>query len=239
MNLQEDILRIKQIMGLINEQSSELEYNELEFSESKNDPPWNPDYTMPKTYEFGVSSDEEIKNKKENNKSVSFSPKTISDSYTSPLSNCDRLHAFNDTKSGPVGRMNDIVNSELIKIYKSGINPDITNVTVNIERGETEYTVNWSVTIDESKDGVAYVGLYSRGHGGRGNWVFSDVSTTSGHASIESCKTSNFIKKRGAVEDMKLIKDFEYNKDGKIPGCQVNQLFYKYTLKEYPPNKNN
>lgn len=232
MNLQEDILRIKQMMGLISEQ-------ETNFEPQKDVAPWNPDYIIPKTYEFGVPSDEEIKNKKENNKSVSFSPKTISDSYTSPLFDCDRLHAFNDTKSGPVGRMNDIVNPELIKIYKSGINPDITNVTVNIERGETEYTVNWSVTIDESKDGVAYVGLYSRGHGGRGNWVFSDVSTTSGHASIESCKKSNFIKKRGTVEDMKLIEEYEYNKDGKIPGCQVNQLFYKYTLKEYPPNKNN
>lgn len=232
MNLQEDILRIKQMMGLISEQ-------ETNFEPQKDVAPWNPDYKMPKTYEFGVPSDEEIKNKKENNKSVSFSPKTISDSYTSPLFDCDRLHAFNDTKSGPVGRMNDIVNPELIKIYKYGINPDITDVTVNIERGETEYKVNWSVTIDESKDGLAYVGLYSRGHGGQGNWVFSKVSTTSGHASIESCKTSNFIKKRGTVEDMKLIEEYEYNKDGKIPGCQVNQLFYKYTLKEYPPNKNN
>jgi len=230
MNLQENISRIKQMMGLISEQG-------LNFELPKDVPPWNPDYKMPKTYEFGAPSDEEIENKEENNKSVSFSPKTISDSYTSPLFNCDRLHAFNDTKSELVGRMNDIVNPELIKIYKSGINPDITDVTVNIERGKTEYKVNWSVTISESKDGLAYVGLYSRGHGGQENWVFSDVSTTSGHASIESCKKSKSIKKRGTVEDMKLIKDYEYNKDGKIPGCKVNQLFYKYTLKEYPPNK--
>jgi hypothetical protein len=231
MNLQENISRIKQMMGLISEQGPNFEL-------PKDVPPWNPDYEIPSTYEFQTLSSDEIKNKEENNKPLSFSPKTISDSYTSPISNCDRLHAFNDTGSGPVGRMNDIVNPELIKIYESGINPDITDVTVNIERGKTKYTVNWSVTIDESKDGVAYVGLYSRGHGGQGNWVFSDVSTTSGNASIESCKKSNFIKKRGTVEDMKLIKDFEYNKDGKIPGCQVNQLFYKYTLKEYPPNKN-
>lgn len=226
MKLQENINRIKQMMGLITEQE---------------DAPFNPDYQKPSTYEFEPLSPEEIekrdsqeKKKEEEKKPEPFSPKTISGTYTSPLSNCDRLHAFNDTKSGAVGRMNDIVNPELIKIYESGINPDITDVTVEIKRGSIEYTVNWSVTIDESKDGVAYVGLYSRGHGGRGEWVFSDVSTTSGHASIGSCKTSNFIKKRGTVEDMKLVKDFEYNKDGKIPGCMVNQLFYKYTLKEYP-----
>ena len=230
MKLQENIQRIKQMMGLITEQG---------------EGPWNPDYEQPSTYEFEPLSPEEIekrdseqKNKEEEKKKpVSFSPKTITDSYTSPLSNCDRLHAFNDTKSGPVGRMNDKVNLELIKIYELGINPDITDISVDINSGSSEYTVNWSVTIDESKDGIAYVGLYSRGHGGRGNWVFSDVSTTSGHASIESCKTSNYIRKRGTVEDMELVKDFEYNKDAKIPGCQVNQLFYKYTLKEYPSHQ--
>jgi hypothetical protein len=34
---------------------------------------------------------------------------------------------------------------------------------------------------------------------------------------------------------MVLVKDYEFNKDCKIPGCRVNQLFYKYTLEEYPP----
>lgn len=229
MKLQENIERIKHMMGLITEQG---------------EGPWNIDYEQPSTHEFQSLSPEEIekrdseqKNKEEEKKPVSFSPKTITRSYTSPLSNCDRLHAFNDNSTGPVGRMNDIVNPELIKIYESGTNPDITDVTVNIERGKTEYTVNWSVTIDESKDGIAYVGLYSRGHGGRGEWIFDDVSPTSGDKSIEASKTSNFIRKRGTVEDMELVKDFEYNKDAKIPGCQVNQLFYKYTLKEYPSHQ--
>ena len=229
MKLQENIERIKHMMGLITEQG---------------EGPWNIDYEQPSTHEFQSLSPEEIekrdseqKNKEEEKKPETFSPKTITDSYTSPLSNCDRLHAFNDNSTGPVGRMNDIVNPELIKIYESGTNPDITDVTVNIERGKTEYTVNWSVTIDESKDGIAYVGLYSRGHGGRGEWIFDDVSPTSGDKSIEASKTSNFIRKRGTVEDMELVKDFEYNKDGKIPGCQVNQLFYKYTLKEYPSHQ--
>jgi hypothetical protein len=161
-------------------------------------------------------------------------PKTIKGSYTSPLSNCDRLHAFNDTGSGPVGKMNDIVNPVLISVWKEGVNPDITNVFVTIGKNSSEYVVNWSVTIDESKDGKAYTGIYSRGHGGKDKWVFSDVSTSSGHASIDSCKTSAYIKKRGTVGDMVLVKDYEYNKDGKS-GCQVNQLFYKYELKEYPP----
>jgi hypothetical protein len=122
-------------------------------------------------------------------------------------------------------------------VYNKGFNPDITDIEVEITRG-SEYTVNWSVTINESIDGNAWVGLYSRGHGGRGSWVFSDVSTTDGHASIGECKKSNYIRKRGTVDEMVLVKDYEYNKDGKINGCQVNQLFYKYTLEEYPPLEN-
>jgi hypothetical protein len=33
---------------------------------------------------------------------------------------------------------------------------------------------------------------------------------------------------------MVLVKEYEYNKNGESSGCQVNQLFYKYELKEYP-----
>ena len=186
MNLQENIQRIKSMMGLITENKTSL-------------------------------------------------PMVKSGSYTAPLSNCDRLHAFNDTGSGPVGKMNDKVNPILISIYNEGINPDITDVNVTIDKNSLEYVVNWSVTIDESTNGKAYTGIYSRGHGGKGTWVFTDVSTTSGNASITKCKTSTAIKKRGTVGDMVLVKDYEYNKDGKS-GCQVNQLFYKYELKEYKPH---
>ena len=146
-----------------------------------------------------------------------------------------RLHAFNDTGGKTVGGMNTKMNAELMRVYKSGHNPDITDVSVQIEKGASEYTVNWSVTINESTDGNAYVGLYSRGHGGRADWVFTDL----GHASVGSCKTSESIAKRGTVDKMILVKDYEYNKDKKIKGCQVKQLFYKYTLKDYPSLKKN
>jgi hypothetical protein len=191
MNLQENIQRIKSMMGLITEGKTSL-------------------------------------------------PIVKSGSYTAPLrGGCDRLHAFNDTGSGPVGEMNDDVNPILISLWKEGVNPDITDVSVTINKTSLGYTVNWSVIIDESKNGKAYTGIYSRGHGGEYSktsaWIFTDVSVSSGHASIASCKTSSYIKKRGTVVDMVLVKDYEYNKDGKS-GCQVNQLFYKYELKEYPPN---
>ena len=197
MELNENIKRIKEVMGLITEQQQ---------------PTHRQNSGIP----------------------VMKLPLVQTGSYTTPLNNCDRLHAFNDTKGQTVGGMNDKINSILMTYYNAGYNPDITNVEVTIEKGSA-YTVKWSVTIDESKDGNAYVGLYSRGHGGRASWVFSDVSTTVGHASVESCKKSISVNKRGTVKDMVLVKDYEYNKDGKISGCQVNQVFYKYSLKQYPP----
>lgn len=208
MELHENIKRIKEVMGLMTEQVLPQQPTQQPPTQQKN-----------------------------NSDSLEKLPIVKTGSYSAPSNNCDMLHAFNDTKGRTVGGMNDIINPILMKYYNAGINPDITNVEVNIQPGAT-YKVSWSVTIDESKDGVAYVGLYSRGHGGRAEWVFSDVSTTEGHASIAQCKKSISVNKRGTVQDMVLVKDFEYNKDGKIKGCQVNQLFYKYSLKQYP-SKNN
>ena len=203
MELNENIKRIKEVMGLITEQVQTLPTQQQPTQQQNSGVP------------------------------VMKLPITQTGSYSAPLNNCDMLHAFNDTKGRTVGGMNDKINSILMSYYNAGFNPDITNVEVTIEPGSS-YKVNWSVTIDESKDGVAYVGLYSRGHGGRAEWVFSDVSTTAGHASIGECKKSISVNKRGTVQDMILVKDFEYNKDGKLKGCQVNQLFYKYSLKQYP-----
>jgi len=161
-------------------------------------------------------------------------PIVVSGTYQSTTGNCDRLHAFNDTHGIPVGGMNNKVNAKLIEVYNAGYNPDIANINVKITKNGTDYTVNWSVTINKSTDGNAWVGLYSRGHGGRGVWVFNNVSTQHGHASIGECKKSKAIANRGTVDKMVLVHDYEYNKDGKISGCQVNQLFYKYTLNEKP-----
>ena len=56
MNLQENISRIKQMMGLISEQGPNFEL-------PKDVPPWNPDYEIPSTYEFQTLSSDEIKKK--------------------------------------------------------------------------------------------------------------------------------------------------------------------------------
>ena len=78
--------------------------------------------------------------------------------------NCDELHAFESTGGRKVGGMNTKVNAELIRLYKEGINPMITDVKVTFDT--KNMISNWEVTIDKSTDGKAWVGLTSRGSSG-------------------------------------------------------------------------
>ena len=174
MNLQENIFRIKEMMGLVTEQSITL-------------------------------------------------PITITDSYTA--TNCDELHAFQSTGGKVIGNMNVTVGDKLKEIYDSGVNPKVTKVTVKVQG----MTVTWSVTIDKSNDGKAWVGFTSRGAGCNQDIVNRAESASYGNdiqtakSKIESTYAENGI-------DIEKVNDFIFN------GGQnsFRQIFYRYTK----PNKN-
>ena len=73
----------------------------------------------------------------------------------------DEFHAFNDTGGKIIGGMNIKVNKELERIYAAGFNPNISNIKISMNN--KGYLVTWSVTITESKDQKAWIGIYSRG----------------------------------------------------------------------------
>ncbi len=156
-------------------------------------------------------------------------PLVIKGSYVGR--NCDEFHAFNDTNGKTIGGMNDTINNVLVKLYKSGINTNITNV--NIIMDSNLYIVKWFVTIDKSDDGKAWVGFYSRGAGGSDAIQRGDPNIKGNHTTIENCKKSKFINKRGKVSDMSILLDYVYTGNKK---CKVRQIFYKYTLENYKPN---
>jgi len=168
---------------------------------------------------------------------ISF-PIIVSDTYTSPIGNCDRLHAFNDTHGVTVGGMNNKVNPKLLEVYNAGYNPDITDVKIEITNNKTEYSVKWTVTINESTDGNAYTGLYSRGGGAPASKLpkaypkyLSDMNGAH-HTSIEQVKKSSAIRKRGTIDKISTVYVKEHYPD---KDCNIKQFFYKYSLKEYPP----
>lgn len=155
-------------------------------------------------------------------------PIFVEDTYRG--NSCDEFHAFNDTGGRVIGGMNDKVNAHLEQIYKSGYNPMVTDIDITMDN--KTFSVSWKVTINQSNDGKPWIGLYSRGAGGSDAIQRGDPAIARNHSSLAKSRTSIAIAKRGSIQDMEQVKDYIYNPDS---GCRVRQVFYKYTLAEWPP----
>ena len=125
-------------------------------------------------------------------------PIKVTGSYTAPKGDADALHSFERRKSdGFGGRMSTKINEKLKEVYDAGINPDITGLNIKID--STSYTVNWEATIDESKDGNAYMGISTRGSAG---------NTADRRAENQLPRLERQLKRSGA-ENIKLVLDFK------------------------------
>ena len=131
----------------------------------------------------------------------------------------DALHSFESRKSdGFGGKMSTKIKEAMAKLYQKGINPDVSDVKIDID--SVNYKVKWSARVHESKDGKAYIGI-----------------TTFGSAGSDADKRAigqfEGVKQRVGGEDYKLVLDFKNPK-----GIYIRQFFYKYTKpNEYPPKK--
>jgi len=142
--------------------------------------------------------------------------------------NCDELHAFESTHGKTIGGMNTKVNAELEKIYAQGINPEVTEVEVNMDA--KNMIVAWKVKIEESKDGKAWVGFTSRGSSGTGAFIRANGKAVGQDFDTVLKKIKDVKEEPNA--DMKLVKDMLYNltTSGTATGkCPTRQLFYTYT----------
>lgn len=165
-------------------------------------------------------------------RSIGFKPEKVKGSYKA--SNCDELHAFQSTHGKTIGNMNALVMAKLESMYKGGINPVVTQVDVTMDSKKMQ--VDWEVTIEQSKDGKAWMGFTSRGASG------SDAITRSNSAKVgqdaATIKQKVMEQKGESNIDFKLVKDLLYNidMDGKVlGGCPTRQQFYIYTMpKKYP-----
>jgi hypothetical protein len=77
----------------------------------------------------------------------------------------DEMHAFQSTQGKVVGNGNIIVGDVLKKMYRDGIKPIVTGVSVTTQHRQNSAGLHWYITIEESKDGLAYTGFTSRGSG--------------------------------------------------------------------------
>jgi hypothetical protein len=153
---------------------------------------------------------------------VTSLPIKIGTTWQSPIKgDGDLLHSFETRRSDKKGALiGTQIEEKLKQLYDSGINPDITDLKLDVD--SKNYTVAWSATIDESKDGKAYMGIATRGSAG---------ATNDQRALQQIEPMKNKLKRMGA-EDITLFLDFDNPK-----GIPIRQYFYKYTLPEkYPPH---
>ena len=134
----------------------------------------------------------------------------------------DLLHSFERRNSDKQGALiGTQIEEKLKELYDAGINPDVNNLELIVD--SKNYTVTWRATIDESKDGKAYMGIATRGSAGGG-------SDTRAAGQVEPLKQD--LRKKGA-EDITLFLDFKNTN-----GVPIRQYFFKYTLPDkYPPHE--
>ena len=129
----------------------------------------------------------------------------------------DALHSFERRKSdGFGGRMSTKIKEALVEMYKQGINPDVTDLKVNVD--SKNYKVTWEAKIEPSKDGKAYTGFMTYGSAGGG-------------ADTRAKNQETGMKERIGGENYKLVLDFK-----NPTGIYIRQFFHKYTKDEYPSN---
>ena len=156
-------------------------------------------------------------------------PITLTGTYTA--ANCDELHAFQSTGGKVIGNMNVIVGRKLRDIYSQGIPPEVTRVDVSVNG----MTVNWSVKIDVSQNGEAWMGFTSRGAGCGNNIYARATSEQAGNGPIA---LKNAIVNAGynpTIDSFKLSPINDFVSSLGDPTMNFKQVFYKYTRpNDYP-----
>lgn len=148
-------------------------------------------------------------------------PLVIKGRYMAPKGDADALHSFERRKSDKFGgRMTSKIDSYLKKVYETlNVNPDVKDLTINVD--SKNYSVEWSATIDVSKDGKAYMGVTTRGSAG---------GTADRRAEDQIPGLMSHISKNGG-QDATLLLDFK-----NPSGVYIRQFFYKYTIpSKFPP----
>ena len=136
--LNEEIYRMKSMMGIINESEISLPMK------------ISGEYTVPNS----APNKGDALHSFNRRRSDGFGGYMLSGN---PPSKWKSYIKFNQGKS---------INQALQEVWNSGVNPDITNLKIQVD--SKTYTVKWSATIDESQDGNAYVGVSSVGSAGGG-----------------------------------------------------------------------
>lgn len=156
----------------------------------------------------------------------------VSGEYRPSPGDWDAVHSFQSRRSdGFGGRMNDIVEEALVKFWSEhGLNPDITKIEIKID--EVAWKVSWKCTIEESKDGKAWVGLTSRGGAGQADGPSGSIQRAEDQIERKKSELKSEVGDPGL--ETKEVLDFNY--DSTNGNTHIRQIFIAYTNPEkYKP----
>jgi len=154
-------------------------------------------------------------------------PITLPHTITIPTwtsSDEDSAHKLEDSQ------ITEHVTPILQQIYDSGKNPKFTNGTMEIIKNGNQFSTNVTLTINESDDGLAYMGLTTRGSIGDDylNRAWGQI-TGAGDKNGRSLEWK--IKNILSGDNM---DTFSHVIDDDI---ELSQYFVQFTKKEFPPHK--
>ena len=147
----------------------------------------------------------------------------VEGTYSPKAGDYDGMHSFQSRKKdGFGGKMNTKVNEALLKFYKeTHKNPTITNIEIKMD--DSSWKVTWKVTIEESRDGKAWIGLTSRGGAGKKDGLTGSVERAK--RQIEKKKKDLASEFSDSALETKEVKDYGWQ--GK--GAYIRQIFVIYT----------
>lgn len=154
----------------------------------------------------------------------------VTGSYSPKSGDYDGMHSFQSRKKdGFGGKMNDAVNAALLEFYeKKSMNPAIEKIEVKMD--DSAWKVDWKVTISESKDGKAWMGLTSRGGAGKKDGLSGSVERAK--RQIEKKKKDLSSEFNEPSLETKEVLDFNWTSQ-KNPKMHIRQIFIAFTK----PNK--
>ena len=157
----------------------------------------------------------------------------VSDSYKVGTGDWDAMHAFEsrvvNDKSVTVGGVHTKINAALKDFYTTKkLNPYVSSIKVTMDKNA--YTVNWEVTIEESPDGVAWVGITSRGGAGPRDGDSGSIKRAFRQILKKKKELPSEVDKNSKITD---IYDFffKFSSSG-----AVRQIFVQYTSPSSYPN---
>ena len=160
----------------------------------------------------------------------------VNNSFKCELRNYNSMCKFEGKKSDILGsEMNIIVNSALEDYYNTyKKNPYVSSIKITMD--DSKFIVNWEVTIEESPDGKAYIGLTSMGAAGTSDGI--DGSINRAFEKIKSKKNSLLSE----ISKTEIADIVDFNFKSKTEGFGIRQIFIIYTnpdIYPYLPKKVN